>query len=41
MILNAMGHNHLETTVRYLHTEAGRAASPLQSYLPAAGPAES
>jgi hypothetical protein len=23
-----LGHNHLETTILYLHTEAGRVASP-------------
>jgi integron integrase len=32
-----LGHSYLETTMRYLHTEAGRVASPLASY--AASPA--
>ncbi len=27
-----LGHNHLETTMLYLHTEAGRVASPLREY---------
>ena len=27
-----LGHNHLETTMLYLHTEAGRVASPLSHY---------
>jgi len=27
-----LGHNHLETTMLYLHTEAGRVASPLRDY---------
>jgi integrase/recombinase XerD len=30
-----MGHDDLETTMGYLHAEAGRVASPLQSYSPA------
>ena len=29
-----LGHNHLETTMLYLHTEAGRVASPLTDYVP-------
>jgi len=28
-----LGHNHLETTMLYLHTEAGRVASPLSDYV--------
>jgi site-specific recombinase XerD len=28
-----LGHNHLETTMNYLHAEAGRVASPLRSYV--------
>jgi integron integrase len=28
-----LGHSHLETTMNYLHTEAGRVASPLRSYV--------
>jgi site-specific recombinase XerD len=32
-----LGHAHLETTMNYLHPEAGRVASPLQAF--AAGPA--
>lgn len=27
-----LGHNHLETTMLYLHAEAGRVVSPLQNY---------
>lgn len=27
-----LGHNHLETTMLYLHTESGRVASPLSQY---------
>jgi len=27
-----LGHNHLETTMLYLHTEAGRVSSPLSDY---------
>jgi len=27
-----LGHNHLDTTMLYLHTEAGRVASPLHEY---------
>jgi integrase len=27
-----LGHNHLDTTMLYLHSEAGRVASPLQQY---------
>jgi site-specific recombinase XerD len=27
-----LGHSHLETTMLYLHTEAGRVASPLLDY---------
>jgi integrase/recombinase XerD len=27
-----LGHNHLETTMLYLHAEAGRVASPLSGY---------
>jgi hypothetical protein len=27
-----MGHNHLETTMGYLHAETGRVTSPLQDY---------
>src|SRR5262245_29302348 len=30
-----LGHSHLETTMLYLHTEAGRVASPLRDYAPA------
>ena len=30
-----LGHNHLETTMLYLHTEAGRVASPLSDYVTA------
>ena len=33
-----MGHNHLETTMGYLHAETGRVASPLQAYLSATEP---
>jgi integron integrase len=29
-----LGHNHLETTMLYLHAEAGRVVSPLQDYAP-------
>jgi integrase len=29
-----LGHNNLETTMRYLHAEASRVASPLQTYVP-------
>jgi integron integrase len=28
-----LGHSHLETTMLYLHTEAGRVASPLNQYI--------
>lgn len=28
-----LGHSHLETTMLYLHTEAGRVASPLRDYI--------
>jgi hypothetical protein len=27
-----LGHTHLETTMNYLHPEAGRVASPLKGY---------
>jgi len=33
-----LGHNHLDTTMLYLHTEAGRVASPLNSYASAPNP---
>ena len=33
-----LGHNHLETTMLYLHTEAGRVASPLVDYVSAPNP---
>jgi site-specific recombinase XerD len=29
-----LGHNHLETTMLYLHAEAGRVVSPLQNFAP-------
>ena len=29
-----LGHNHLDTTMLYLHAETSRVASPLQTYLP-------
>jgi site-specific recombinase XerD len=32
-----LGHNHLETTMVYLHTEADRVASPLREFVPAPG----
>jgi len=31
-----LGHKNLETTMRYLHTQASRVASPLQSFVPSA-----
>ena len=34
-----LGHKSLETTMRYLHSEASRVLSPLQAYAPAPGPA--
>jgi site-specific recombinase XerD len=30
-----LGHNCLETTMRYLHTEAERVTSPLREFVPA------
>ena len=34
-----LGHNHLDTTMLYLHTEAGRVISPLRDYIALAKPA--